>query len=236
MLSKTKEEIPHGHWKKWIPSNLDYSYETANRYINCWEYRSALRAHKVAGITAAYKLLGYTATVTKSKNANKKSKNVTNVTSDTNRANPPLTPEQQAEQDAKGGSDPEQNGEPEKAVDAQGIPIPKEAIPYWNRRREVQELLTAISRVKCRFERAQSEGDLLFSWLSNNVIPKLESAYAAVTNAMPYAVCVECSGHAEKIKCTVCHGTGLISKYAYDFQADKGKISIRAKAYANRPA
>lgn len=236
MLSKTKESIPRGHWKKWVPANLDFSYETANNYIKCWEYRTAIHAHKISGISQAYRLLSSPKSSEKSSNSEGKSAKCAKTTFDTNHANSPKTPEEQAEEDIRQASNPEQNGTPEKAVDAQGIPIPKEALPYWNRRQEVQGLMTAISRVKCHVQEAEKNEDRLFSWVSQNIVMKLESAYAALTNAMPYAVCVECGGHAEKIKCTVCHGTGLISKYAYDFQADKGKISIRAKAYANRPA
>ena len=45
--------------------------------------------------------------------------------------------------------------------DETGLPIPKEIIPLWQRGHEAIELLTFVSTVRTRLQKAQKEKDLL---------------------------------------------------------------------------
>lgn len=240
MLSKTKESIPHGHWKKWVLSNLDFTYETANNYIKCWDFRGAIHAKKVGGITEAYKLLASPKSAEKTSNVRKKGKNETNSIFDTNRANSPKTPEEQAEEDIRQASNPEQNGAPEQVyLDETGIEVPKEIVAVWKRGDEVQKLLTAISTVKGALEKAQKENDPLFrpctsintggqaqSWAT--LICGLKDAYHAIKQAKPYAVCPSCGGKLSKT-CTQCHNRGIVSEHFWKTYTSKETKGIREK-------
>ncbi len=131
---------------------------------------------------------------------------------------------------------PKDNNEPLTKKDAHGVPITKEALPYWQRKKEVQQLMTMVSNVRARLRIASEEEDRLLGWIMQRADAGLGSAYANLSEALPYAVCTVCQGHPETAGCTFCHGTGLISKYKYDVQADRESKEIRIKAYANRSA
>ncbi len=51
---------------------------------------------------------------------------------------------------------------PSQVLDATGWPIPTQLIPLWQRSDEVQEMLTALSRVKGTIRAAQENKDKLF--------------------------------------------------------------------------
>ncbi len=112
-----------------------------------------------------------------------------------------------------------------------GTKIPKPAIPFWERRDEVQPWLTQISAIKCAIEKALKEGDALFAWIGNPAIDFLGSAYAAISNAKLYAVCTECEGWFDKGNgCQTCHNTGLISKHQFDVCSRQEIKNMREKS------
>lgn len=145
-----------------------------------------------------------------------------------------LSPEEQAEEDIREAGS--QNGTL-PPVDAHGVPITKEAMPYWERKAEVQELLTALTKVKSHLKKRHEEEDRLMGWIFEQASAHVTQAYTAITNAMPYAICLECEGHPELNKrCIHCHGTGLISKYAYEMYPNPTKRAFRLKSYGYNPA
>jgi hypothetical protein len=148
-----------------------------------------------------------------------------------------LTPEEQAKKDIEESAAGDTKPPPPKLeFDEQGVPITPEALPFWHRKKEVQELLTAVSRVKSKLQAYSDDNDRMMGWLLNHAKTGLEAAYTAITNAMPYAVCTKCQGHPNASKCAFCHGTGLISKYKYTVQTDRETREMREKRYAVRSA
>jgi hypothetical protein len=114
-------------------------------------------------------------------------------------------------------------------VDKKGLEIPTEVIPLWNRSQEVQDVLTMISRAKCVLEKAKQDGDMLFRGLSwQRGKESLDAAYEAVSQFLPYVVCVSCNGRIS-IQCTMCQGRGLISEDVWKSKLAQEIAAIRAK-------
>ena len=102
---------------------------------------------------------------------------------------------------------------PAGPVDSLGRHVPVDLAPLWQRRQEVQEILTAVSRVRSTIRRAQETEDPL--WAETNfsaVLAQLDRVYAEVDATKPYVVCPMCQG----IGCRACRGRGLLGKYRYD--------------------
>lgn len=127
---------------------------------------------------------------------------------------------------------------PAKVVvfDDVGTPIPEEALPYWNRRQEVQDVLTQISRIKTFFEKAKSSNDPMYGTVSNGLLPHLSQAYNYFLEAKPYAVCTTCMGSpsAQPKGCSFCGNRGLISKWNWDTHSRKEVKEMRLRANARR--
>lgn len=117
-------------------------------------------------------------------------------------------------------------------VDNDGHEIPKHAESYWNRRQEVQDVLTTLSRLRTDLEERMKAGDKM--WLMDSVSQRMQSElkalYTTVKNFMPYAVCLKCQGHVASGSCDSCHDTGLISEAYFNNTADKRAIAIRHHA------
>lgn len=117
--------------------------------------------------------------------------------------------------------------------DVIGFPIPDECLPYWNRRQEIQDLLTGISKAKCAVQKAKDADDPLFGRCGKAAIADLTQAYTHVSEAKPFAVCTECNGHPKLNKgCNHCCGTGLISEWRWNTSARKEIKEIRLRAIA----
>lgn len=102
---------------------------------------------------------------------------------------------------------------PEYPVDDVGRRIPEHLAPLWERRQEVQDLLTALSRVRVALRAAQDSVDPLFSEIPfSSALAHLDQAYDAVQVAKPYAVCAFCQGQG----CKVCGKRGLLGKFRWD--------------------
>jgi hypothetical protein len=116
-------------------------------------------------------------------------------------------------------------------LDATGWPIPKDALPHWARRQEVQDLMTAVSRVKTAIVKAKANQDNLFAECSNAAIADLTKAYTHIENAKPYAVCTECQGSpsVQPKGCFNCRDTGLISEFKWNTHSRKEIKEMRLK-------
>lgn len=102
---------------------------------------------------------------------------------------------------------------PDYLVDDLGRRIPEDRLPLWGRRQEVQDMLTALSRVRVALREAQDNRDPLFSEVPfSSALAHLDQAYNAVQVAKPYAVCAFCQGHG----CNACGQRGLLGKFRWD--------------------
>ena len=98
-------------------------------------------------------------------------------------------------------------------VDEIGRRIPEHLIELWGRRQEVQDMLTALSRVRVALREAQDSKDPLFSEVPfSSALAHLDQAYDAVQVAKPYAVCAFCQG----LGCKACGSRGLLGKFRWD--------------------
>ena len=137
---------------------------------------------------------------------------------------PPPRPEEKSHAGtgaATGGGEAGDGGARRKCrgiCDDMGRRIPEERVALWNRRQEVQDMLTALSRVRVGLRQAQDGRDLLFSDVPySSALAHLDQAYDAVQVAKPYAVCAFCQGHG----CRVCGERGLLSKFRWDTAVPK---------------
>jgi len=120
--------------------------------------------------------------------------------------------------------------EPVIELDKTGWPIPDKALPLFKRSGEVQEILSALSKIKGAIKKAQDEKDPLYAELTfSTVITHLENSYRTIKCALPYAVCTSCQGH-QASKCTLCKGKGSISQFAWETFVPKDIKAIREKA------
>ncbi len=120
--------------------------------------------------------------------------------------------------------------------DETGHEIPNECRPAWDRRQEVQDMMTAISRIKCQIEKARESDDPLYRRLGPSTLSELAMAHEAISQIKPYAVCTKCQGHPSATSgCSLCYGNGVISKRIYDMERDDIK-ELRTKAMELRRA
>ena len=98
-------------------------------------------------------------------------------------------------------------------VDERGKHIPEDLLPVWNRRQEMQDAATAISRVRVVIQKAQDGNDPLWGEINySSILIKLSGAFAEITGAKPWCVCPMCQG----IGCRACKERGLLGQYRYD--------------------
>jgi hypothetical protein len=145
-------------------------------------------------------------------------------------ARPPTRPPVAAQEDEEDSSlqppppdpeDPEPVPEPEEGQlprDVKGRVIPPDCVPMWERRREILDLLRAISEVRTKIINAQDDRDPLFCGKGDqgrtlinfsSAIAHLNQIYDDVKAALPVRVCPVCQG----LGCKHCSGLGLISDY-----------------------
>lgn len=128
------------------------------------------------------------------------------------------------------------NGAP-KLYDKTGfeIPQPSPASSTWLRADEIQEMLTALSKIKGRVERGCSPGDpknadpvyteINLSAFMND----LTSTYGLLKVALPYAVCPTCQGRVLS-PCSTCLGRGTVSEFYWKHKVPEKTKEIREKA------
>lgn len=113
--------------------------------------------------------------------------------------------------------------------DDTGIAIPPKAMVYWDRREEVTQLLSAITRIKGIIKQAIEEKDALFHEVNgNDMVARCEYLYGGLKVAMPYAVCPTCQGKLPE-KCSMCGGKAMVSKHRFGLVPQE-LITIRGKA------
>lgn len=108
---------------------------------------------------------------------------------------------------------PRRKQEADGQVDELGKHIPVDLLPIWNRRQEVQDAATAISRVRVMLEKAQDGQDPLWSEINfSSVLNNLDRAFAEISASKPYVVCPMCQG----IGCRACKNRGLMGEFRYE--------------------
>lgn len=117
--------------------------------------------------------------------------------------------------------------------DEEGLPIPKGVLDYWERRQEIQELMTQVSRLKTSLEKIGESRDRLFFGINfQTVEASLSQVYATISNAKPWVVCTQCQGRPEtqpNKACRLCGGKGFISRYQWDHLVPKEIRELRQK-------
>jgi hypothetical protein len=135
---------------------------------------------------------------------------------------------------AQGTAGPALPPPPSQVLDATGWPIPTQLIPLWHRAGEVQDLLTALSRVKGALRSAQEDRDMLFAEVNfSSALSQLDQAFTDVKTAKPYAVCPSCQGQVPE-NCTLCRGRGLLSEYRWNACVTREHKEFREKAKGKR--
>lgn len=113
-------------------------------------------------------------------------------------------------------------------LDATGYPIPPEALEFWHRRQEIQDLMTTVSKAKTLIERAREEGDPLFTRINQSATNNLSMAFQHIVEAKPYAVCLYCQGHHTlNGGCRHCLGMGVVSQFFYEKKSREEDRKIR---------
>lgn len=116
---------------------------------------------------------------------------------------------------------------PAPVEDIMGTIIPPEALGIWNRRDEIQEMMSQISSMRCYIEAKRKEGDVLYNGINTNCIAKLHLVYAELRSAHPEVVCGSCEGTVPKTGCGSCNSTGFQSQTDYERLTPLGDRNIR---------
>lgn len=117
---------------------------------------------------------------------------------------------------------------PDIQMDKLGFPVPPKATPFWNRREEIQALLTKVSNIKSALKHALDTKDLMFVEVNfSSLLAFLDNVYGGIKRAMPYTVCPRCQGKLVE-KCIVCGGRGVISELLYE-RVDEETKKLRGK-------
>ena len=109
---------------------------------------------------------------------------------------------------------PARHERPVETLDATGIPVPEEIVPFWDATfSEAQRLITLTSEIRVRIKRAQETNEPAFREVDHtDILAKLDQVYADLKRAKPYAVCPSCNGVSTK-GCATCKGRGFVSEH-----------------------
>jgi hypothetical protein len=82
----------------------------------------------------------------------------------------------------------------------------------------VQDLLTAVSRVRVALRDAHEAGDALYAEVDHQgALAALDTAYDAIKATAPYAVCPWCRGQSPmQRECRGCGGRGVLGQFRWD--------------------
>jgi hypothetical protein len=147
------------------------------------------------------------------------------------------TDTKETEKTGKSNGEPaRKNEKPPVELDKEGTPIPDDALPFWHRSQEIQDILTQITRLKSIVQKGKENGDPMFSKVSNAVIDSFASCYSHLQEALPYAVCTTCMGSfsVQPKGCSFCGNKGMISKHQWNTQSREEIKEMRKKANARR--
>ncbi len=109
--------------------------------------------------------------------------------------------------------------------DCVGQVIPPELMGLWNRRQEIQDEITTISRLRGLARRREEEKDPAGAQVSfNHLHAALSTVFSNWEMFKPYAVCPTCKG---LLGCRLCCGSGMLSQFRWDsVVSDKVKQQI----------
>jgi uncharacterized Zn-finger protein len=132
------------------------------------------------------------------------------------------TSNQEQEQEAQAEADEAESQPPPVPIDEMGFPLPEVSIPFWNRRDEIQSLMSHVSAVRGALKHYQDDKDQMLCDLHNALSQQLATVYLSLADRKPYAVCPYCDGTFHYTDeyghhdCKACHQTGLMAKALYD--------------------
>jgi len=135
---------------------------------------------------------------------------------------------------------PKSNGHPKPAkppTDISGCVIPQHLLLVLERRDEVNEMCQAASKLKCLFERLQSEPDPLFAHVKHSGSVQTFMTGAAtmryqLSECLPDVVCPQCSGKSET--CHYCSGTGWICEVRWNRDWVKSNDRLKQSEVSKR--
>ena len=153
------------------------------------------------------------------------------------------------------GPAPETEPEPAAAPvdttprDLIGFPIPKDLLPRCNQRQEVQDRITAASRLRCALEEITNKGHQnpiygLYDW--QGMIRTVGQLQFHLGQCKPEVVCYECDGDFLALKaskggdgitrhCHLCSDRGFVTQKQWDDYSES-KLAIIAKKVEARLA
>lgn len=104
--------------------------------------------------------------------------------------------------------------EPQKPVikDYIGREVPRHLVERWNRKDEIQSLLSQLSAVRSAIRKAQENNDDLFKGLNFACLIELDNTYTHLKALKPYAVCGMCQGEG----CKTCKDYGILGEFAWN--------------------
>ncbi len=104
----------------------------------------------------------------------------------------------------------------ETVLDSAGIAVPATALPYWDRKSEVQEIINQINSIKRKMNDVQN--DPMYCEVGvNGVLGSLNDVVGRLRAAIPAHVCPYCKGEG----CKNCKERGVVSKYFWDTAVPK---------------
>jgi hypothetical protein len=80
-------------------------------------------------------------------------------------------------------------------VDDMGYPVPKAALPYWNRKPEARNVLNQIGAARGQVRKLLPDDPMWSAVNLNGVLSDLSGAYNRFTAAVPSYVCPYCKGN-----------------------------------------
>lgn len=243
ILSEIKAKTRHGEWLLWVGSSCPIPERTAYRYLSFFEDKKSLQSCQLASFFVDDK------PVTSQKSEfqpppplEKETQNPIQAKKTDENLHKPLQDNEKTCHVASFSVDSQPltkngisiKGKADVMVDEKGFPIPDEALPFWNRRQEIQDMLTTLSQIRSKIEKALSEKDPMYGIVTNGILADLKSAYSHINQVKPYAVCTTCHGRPSLRKggCGFCLGSGLISKFRYEVQATSEIRDIRERSVA----
>lgn len=116
----------------------------------------------------------------------------------------------------KSSAPPARKSKPPETMDATGIAVPPEILALWDSAfSRSQRLLTLASEIRSEIRNAQDANDSVFRECDHmDIVAKLDTIYADLKRAKPYAVCPDCNGVSAK-GCQLCKGRGFLSEFAW---------------------
>ena len=119
-----------------------------------------------------------------------------------------------------------------KQLDEMGTVIPLAVLPFWERREEVQGLLTQLSNIKKVIEDSYQKGDPMYKRIYAQAVNDLSCVRRLISEAKPEVVCGKCNGrpNVQPAGCAYCNNTGFQSKAVYKKNTELGLQTMREAA------